>query len=82
MRCIKMKKANILEAINRLNSALSKVKDFDVSTVDLSDRVLDNRIITLEGYLRFLENEGIPKIRSIYEKINNNMVVTEGGLND
>ncbi|WP_143710037.1 hypothetical protein [Halothermothrix orenii] len=77
-----MKKANILEAINRLNSALSKVKDFDVSTVDLSDRVLDNRIITLEGYLRFLENEGIPKIRSIYEKINNNMVVTEGGLND
>ncbi|MFW6035911.1 MAG: hypothetical protein ACOCRZ_06620 [Halothermotrichaceae bacterium] len=64
-----MKKANILDAVNRLNSTLTKVKDFDVSDVNLSDRVLDNRIITLEGYLRFLESEAIPKIESIRDKI-------------
>ncbi|AZO95034.1 hypothetical protein GM661_08355 [Iocasia frigidifontis] len=60
-----MKKGNVLDAVERLNSTLSKVAEFDVSDVNLSDRVLDNRIITLEGYLRFLESEGIPKIELI-----------------
>ncbi len=62
-----MEKANILEAINNLDSALNKAKNFDFENVDLSERVLDNRIITLEGYLRFLEIEGIPKMESIVD---------------
>ncbi len=64
-----MSNANVLDTIERLNFALSKVEDFDISEVNLSDRVLDNRIITLEGYLRFLEREGIPKLKRIYEKL-------------
>lgn len=78
-----MKKVNILDAVNRLSSTLSKVEDFTVTDVNLSDRVLDNRIITLEGYLRFLEMEGIPKIKSIWERISEPVLkVLEGGHND
>jgi hypothetical protein len=78
-----MEKASILDAINRLNSALSKVEDFDVSSVNLSNRVLDNRIITLEGYVRFLEREGIPKIKSIWESVSDEeLKVLEGNLDD
>lgn len=77
-----MKKANILDAVNRLSSTLNKVEEFDVSSVDLSDRVLDNRIITLEGYLRFLEREGIPKIKRIWEDLSTEQNVMEGGQND
>ncbi|MFW6022766.1 MAG: hypothetical protein ACOCQW_04545 [Halanaerobiaceae bacterium] len=64
-----MRKVNVLDAVDRLISTLDKVEDFDVSDIDLSDRVLDNRIITLEGYMRFLENEGIPKLEKIRDKI-------------
>jgi len=64
-----MAKPNILDAIERLNFAISKVEDFDITNIDLSERVLDNRIITLEGYLRFLEREGIPKMKRIYKKL-------------
>ncbi len=63
-----MTEPNVLDVIERLNFAISKVEDFDISEIDLSERVLDNRIITLEGYLRFLEREGIPKIKNIYDK--------------
>jgi len=62
-----MAKPSILDAIERMNFAISKVEDFDISKIDLSERVLDNRIITLEGYLRFLEREGIPKLKRIYK---------------
>ncbi len=64
-----MNKASILDAVDRLSNTLSKVKDFDVSKIDLSERVLDNRIITLEGYLRFLETEGIPKLEAVRSKL-------------
>jgi hypothetical protein len=64
-----MNKVNILDAVDRLSITLSKVEDFDISGIDLSERVLDNRIITLEGYLRFLENEGIPKLEAIRSKL-------------
>lgn len=71
-----MKKENVLDVVERLSSTISKVDDFDVSSVDLSDRVLDNRIITLEGYLRFLESEAIPKLERIRDSIK------EGVYND
>jgi hypothetical protein len=64
-----MTKANILDVIDGLNFALNKVEDFDVLDVELSDRVFDNRVITLEGYFKFLESEGIPKIRRIYDSL-------------
>ena len=65
-----MKKASIMDAVDRLHNALNKVEDFNISGIELSKRVLDNRIITLEGYLRFLEKEGIPKIKNIRINLN------------
>ena len=67
--------SDIINAIDNLDSALSKAKDFDVNQIDFSDRVLDNRIITLEGYLRFLKKEGIPRLKALSNK-------TEGDSND
>ena len=67
--------SDIINAIDNLDSALSKAKDFDVNKIDFSDRVLDNRIITLEGYLRFLKKEGIPRLKALSNK-------TEGDSND
>ncbi|MFP4016885.1 MAG: hypothetical protein ACLFUI_07610 [Halanaerobiales bacterium] len=64
-----MRKVNVLDAVDRLISTLSKVDEFDVDGIEMSERVLDNRIITLEGYIRFLESEGIPKLKRIREKI-------------
>lgn len=64
-----MAKANVLDAIERLNFALNKLEDFDELDVELSERVKDNRIITLDGYMRYLESEGIPKVRKIVEAL-------------
>lgn len=64
-----MGKVNVLDALDRLTSTISKVEEFDLTGIDLSDRVLDNRIITLEGYIRFLENEAIPKLMAIRNNI-------------
>ena len=64
-----MAKDNLLNAVEQLNSALNKVHDFDVSSFDLSERVKENRIITLDGYLKFLNNVGIPEIKEIYETL-------------
>ena len=64
-----MRKVNVLDAVDRLISTLNKVDKFDVAGIELSDRVLDNRIITLEGYIRFLESEGIPKLAEIKSRL-------------
>jgi len=58
-------KPNILDVIERLNFTLKKVDDFKDLDLDLSQKILENRIITLEGYMRYLDSEGIPKIKKI-----------------
>ena len=60
---------NILDAVERMNSTIDKVDDFDELNLELSERILDNRIITLEGYLRYLDSEGIPKMKRILDKL-------------
>ena len=55
----------ILSAVNTLDRALTKVEEFDENNIEFSERVLDNRIITIEGYLRFLNKEGIPRLKSL-----------------
>ena len=64
-----MPKSNVLDAIERLNFALNKLEDFNELDIDLSERVMDNRIITLEGYIRYLESEGIPKLQKITDSL-------------
>lgn len=58
----------ILDAVDNLDAALSKVDSFQPEDIEFSERVLDNRIITLEGYLRFLEKEGIPRLKALLNK--------------
>ena len=78
-----MEKVNILDAVDTLKSALSKIEGFDIEGIQLSDRVLDNRIITLEGYLRFLDREGIPKLERIRDLLPDQLyTLVEGGKND
>ena len=60
---------NILDAVEKLNFVLRKVKDFEDLDLELSDKILDNRIITLEGYMRYLDAEGIPKIKDLSNSI-------------
>ncbi|NLM98267.1 MAG: hypothetical protein GX175_11790 [Halanaerobiaceae bacterium] len=64
-----MRKVNVLDAVDRLTYTLKKVEKFDISGIELSERVLDNRIITLEGYMRFLETEAIPKLSLIRDNL-------------
>jgi len=65
----------IVNAVNTLDRALTKIADFDEDNIELSARVLDNRIITIEGYLRFLKKEGVPRLKSIVN-------IEEGENND
>lgn len=64
-----MSKSSIMEAVENLSIVLNKVDDFEDLTVDLSDRIRENRIITLEGYLKFLDSVGIPRLKEEYEKL-------------
>ena len=63
-----MTATEILNAVDDLEAALSKVGDFKPDDIEFSERVLDNRIITLEGYLRFLKKEGIPRLKSVLKE--------------
>ena len=64
-----MSKLNVMNAVERLEFVFDKVEDFDELELDLSDRVLENRIITLEVYLKFLNNVGIPTLEDTLEKL-------------
>lgn len=78
-----MRKVNVLDAVDRLTSTLNKVDDFDIANIDLSERVLGNRIITLEGYIRFLETEAIPKLVAIRDNLSRKLSDEEvGAYND
>jgi len=55
----------ILEVIDYINSAVNKTKQFTDYSPEMSSRVLDNRIMTLEGYIRYIERETIPKLEGL-----------------
>ncbi|MFW6271027.1 MAG: hypothetical protein ACOC4G_13260 [Bacillota bacterium] len=64
-----MSKANIINAVEQLQMVLEKVDDFDNLDIELSDRVRENRVITLQGYFKFLEDVGIPEIKDVLNKL-------------
>ncbi|MFW6006458.1 MAG: hypothetical protein ACOC4G_04985 [Bacillota bacterium] len=64
-----MSEHNIVDAIEQLNYALEKIQTIEPEEFELSNKIMDNRIITLEGYLRYLETEGIPKLKEINNHI-------------
>jgi hypothetical protein len=68
-------KETVLKAINYINTAVSKSNQFNDYSPEMSNRVLDNRIITLEGYIRYIEREALPKLKSL---VNNLEEVSNG----
>lgn len=57
----------VLEVIDYINSAVDKTENIDEPSPDMSNKVLDNRIITLEGYIRYIERETMPKLQNLVE---------------
>ncbi|SFL26485.1 hypothetical protein [Halanaerobium salsuginis] len=68
-------KETVLKAINYINTAVNKSNQFNDYSPEMSNRVLDNRIITLEGYIRYIEREALPKLKSL---VNNLEEVSNG----
>ncbi len=62
-----MEKA-VLDIIEYIDSAVNKTEQFNDYSPEMSDRVLDNRIMTLEGYIRYIERETMPKLKVLAEK--------------
>ena len=77
-----MANRNIMNAVQKLNSIVNKLDKVDLDNLDLSPRVLENRILTLEGYMRYLEQVGIPKIEKYLELSAEESQVLVGGNRD
>ena len=60
----------IIDAIDYIDMAVNKTEQFknDFSP-EMSSKVLDNRIMTLEGYIRYIERETMPVLENVVEKL-------------
>lgn len=61
---------NLLYAIENFNIAFKRIDDIDLDEIKIEEKIMDNRIMSIESYLRFLERDGIDdfkKIRDIIE---------------
>ncbi|MFW5789721.1 MAG: hypothetical protein ACOCQF_03990 [Halanaerobiaceae bacterium] len=60
----------VLYAIENFNAAFRRIDDIDLDEIKIEEKIMDNRIMSIESYLRFLERDGIDdfkKIRDIIE---------------
>ncbi len=73
---------NIMNAVQRLNSIVKKLEKVDLDNLNLSPRVLENRILTLEGYLSYLDQVGYPKVEKYVDLATQKSEVLVGGEND
>jgi len=68
-----MEKA-VIDVIEYIDAAVNKTEQFENFSPEMSNKVLDNRIMTLEGYIRYIERETMPRLESlleIFEEANN-----------
>jgi hypothetical protein len=63
-----MEKA-VIDVIDFIDTALNKTEQFNDYSPEMSNKVLDNRIMTLEGYIRYIERETLPRLESLVEKL-------------
>ncbi|MFN2340730.1 MAG: hypothetical protein ABR547_05615 [Halanaerobium sp.] len=61
-----MEKA-VIDVIEYIDEAVNKTDQFENYSPEMSTKVLDNRIITLEGYIRYIERETMPRLESLVE---------------
>ncbi len=66
--CCKLR-VDIIDVMNRLKNIVEKAEKLDPKDVEISDRVLENRIIVLEGYLNFFEQSAIPNLKRISQQL-------------
>ncbi|MEC9490544.1 MAG: hypothetical protein UMU04_06310 [Halanaerobiales bacterium] len=59
----------LIDAIEFIDTAVSKTEQFDNYSPEMSNKVLDNRIITLEGYIRYIERETMPKLERLVKRL-------------
>ncbi len=60
-------KSDILFAVEKLLYGFNKVEEIDPEKAEIENNILDNRIITLEGYFRYLEQDGIDLLKKIQD---------------
>ncbi|KXS50550.1 MAG: hypothetical protein A8274_1368 [Halanaerobium sp. 4-GBenrich] len=63
-----MEKA-VINAIDYIDEAVNKSEQLTNYSPEISSKVLDNRIITLEGYIRYIERETIPVLENLLEML-------------
>ena len=58
----------LIDAIDYIDMAVNKTEQFknDYSP-EMSSKVLDNRIITLEAYIRYIERETMPVLENVID---------------
>ena len=78
-----MRKIDVLDVIKKLRSVAQRAQKIDTDSVELGQRVLENRIMVLEGYLNFLDQEGLPSLKKIVGEMDElGEKVYIGGSND
>ncbi|MFP4198597.1 MAG: hypothetical protein ACOCQZ_00105 [Halanaerobium sp.] len=63
-----MEKA-VINVIEYIDTAVNKTEQFNDYSPEMSNKVLDNRIMTLEGYIRYIERETIPRLENLLETL-------------
>lgn len=62
-------KSLVMEAMEDINLVIKRLKRLNLEEVDIDNKILDNRVITLEGYLRFMDRDGIPELKKIVARL-------------
>ena len=55
----------VIDAVDYIDEAVKKSEQFKNYSPEMSSKVLDNRIITLEAYIKFIERETIPLMENL-----------------
>jgi len=64
-----VRKVDVLDVVKRLRSISQRAKKAQNNNIDLGERVLENRIMVLEGYLNFLDQDAIPAFKRIIKEL-------------
>jgi hypothetical protein len=67
-RGVEMEKA-VIDAIDYIYEAVNKSEQLNDYSPKMSSKVLDNRIITLEAYIKYIEWETIPLLENLVEML-------------
>ena len=59
----------VIDAVDYIDEAVNKSEQFKNYSPEMSSKVLDNRIITLEAYIKFIEQETIPLMENLVKII-------------